>query len=242
MTISSRRAAAPTLRNVIDEYRAEQKDKHVLLVGRDDKTFELLNRLAADSSDADDADKAFRRLSRHHRDVPGISAVHGANVLHWCIMARLSLDKHHGLRAETEKAKHRLAQMVRVDNALAELRKFVAEQNFWPPFGQLSCQHAAMKHGLDLIADRIGECRCYAKETPARVGATRKMHTKEAAENAAIWVLAENVKFTTGKPHHREVAHLARVILETDVDPERVRHAVRKRKPAFLARILRRPR
>ena len=124
--------------------------------------------------------------------------------------------------------------MERLDAAGAELRKFVNEQKYWPPFRHLSAPDiAAMRHGLDLIVARINECRGYAKDTEPRLGATRKAHVKEAAENAAIWFLANNMHYT-GKPHMREVARLAHAILGKEVSLDRVRHAVRQRNRPIL--------
>jgi hypothetical protein len=222
MDISSQRAGAPNLYDTIKQYRREQQDK------LDKRALTLLARLA----DSPDAAKAFKRLKPHHRDVPGVTAVHGSNLLLWCTQAELV---YRAFPQEITKAKERLVQKERLDTAVAELRKFVAAQNAWPPFGKLSPANiATMKHGLDLIVERIDECRHDARDTEPRLGATRKTQVKEAAENAAIWFLANNVQFATGKPHWQEVANLAHVILETDVTAERVRHAVRKRNPPFF--------
>ena len=222
MDISSRRASAPNLYDTIKQYRREQQGK------LDKWSLALLARLA----DSSDAAKAFKRLKQHHRDVPGVTAVHGANLLLWCTQAELLYRR---FPQEITEAKERLVQVDRLDTAVAELRNFVAAQNAWPPFGRLSPANiATMKHSLDLIVDRIDECRRYARDTEPRLGATCKTRVEEAAENAAIWFLAINVQFATGKPHWQEVADLAQVILETDVSAERVRHAVRKRNPPFF--------
>jgi hypothetical protein len=229
MGISSRRAGAPNLYDTIKKYRLEQQGK------LDKWALALLARLAESS----DAAKAFRRLEGHHREVPGVTAVLGGNFLLWCTIAEQMFRR---FPQEITKAKERLVQLERLDTAVAELCKFVAGQNAWPPFGKLSPPSiATIKNGLDLIVARIDECRRYAKDTEPRLGATRKTHVKEAAENAAIWCLANNVKFNTRKPHWQEVANLAQVILETDVAADRVRHAVRKRNPPFFDPI-RRPR
>jgi hypothetical protein len=267
MAISSRRGA-PSLRETIHAYLAEQLGKQVHL---DSSTRELLARLA----DSADAAKAFKRLSEYHRDVPGISAVHGANVLIWCIQAEQVFRR---FQQEITKAEGTLVRAKQLDEALANLRKFVAVHDrpprppcglsaaqrrkfdaevkelikerilFWPPFRHLSpADIAAMRHGLDLIADRIDECRRYAKDTASRLGATRKMHMKEAAEIATIFFLALNVQHTTGikdKPHYEEVADLAQAILgpKAEVSVNRVRAVVRKRSPLFFDRIRRRQR
>lgn len=230
MAISSRRAGAPSLRQVIDSYRVEQKDT------LDIWAHAVLDRLA----DSPDAANAFERLSKHHRDVPGETAVHGANVLLWCTMGEFVFR---GFRQESENAKKTSARVEQLDKAVAALRKFADEQKYWPPFRHPSpADIAAMRHGLDLIADRIDECRRFAKDTPSRIGATRKIHTKKAAENATISFLAMNVQSITGKPHYKEVADLAQAILgpKAHVSDDRVRAAVRKHRPPFLNRLRRR--
>ena len=147
MTSFPRRTEAPSLRDVIDAYRVEQRGE------LDQWALILLARLGASR----DAAEAFKRLKRHHADVPGISSVRGANVLLWCTMAELGFRR---FPHEFKNAQKTLVRIGQFDNALAELHQFIVEQQFLPPFGQLSsARKAAMEHGLNLIGDRIGECR-----------------------------------------------------------------------------------
>ena len=143
MAISSRRAGASSLRDTIEAYCVEQQGK------LDRWARKVLARLA----DSPEAAEAFKRLSKHHSDVGGITAVQGANVLLWCTMAELTFR---GFPREITNAKERLARVERLDKAVVELRKFIDEQKYWPPFRHLpSADIAARRHCLDLIADRI---------------------------------------------------------------------------------------
>jgi hypothetical protein len=69
----------------------------------------------------------------------------------------------------------------------------------------------------------------------AQFGATRKTKIETAPRNAAIWAVAEAVKLCTGKPHYREVADLASVILKTEIDENIVKHAIEGRTKKFKA-------
>jgi hypothetical protein len=87
-----------------------------------------------------------------------------------------------------------------------------------------------MKRGLYLIAGYASAERRIATETQGRLGATRKVHFKRAAENAAIGWLAAEVRRLTGRPHHIAVAQLAGIIVKAEISEDRVVNALRVRK------------
>ncbi len=133
------------------------------------------------------------------------------------------------------------ARLKRLDKAVAELRAFVAEETKRLPPGLdlLSLRFefcddrsvvGEITSGLDLIAEVIERKRQYVNSIPSRLGATRDKRHKEAANSAAIWRVANAVHALLGKPHRKEVAELAQVILATDVSIERVDHVVRVRR------------
>src|SRR5262245_9834053 len=136
-----------------------------------------------------------------------------------------------------------VARMERLANAHAELSNFVDElaesARLWSIFAPFEFAPferkpvAEMKRGLKLIANKIEARRCAVKEVTPQFGLTRKTQSKEAAENAAIWMLAEAVRRTTGKPHVLEVADLAQVLLGKQVSLDRVLHVVRSRRQRY---------
>ena len=66
-----------------------------------------------------------------------------------------------------------------------------------------------------------------AKETPGRIGATRKSQQKKAAENAAIGWLAASIKRITGSAHTLPSCYIAEALLGIKEIPEaRLRGAV----------------
>lgn len=67
----------------------------------------------------------------------------------------------------------------------------------------------------------LAESRCRAaKDTPRRIGATRKSQQKKAAENAAIGWLAASVMKIAGRPWYRQSCLIAEVLLGIEVIPE----------------------
>jgi hypothetical protein len=134
-----------------------------------------------------------------------------------------------------------LAQLERFETAVAELRGFVSWAKKSPPASDLLSVWVAPRNadpddafavatrGLNLIESLIWEHRRIAETSESRFGATRDKHHKEAANNAAIWRLADEVRRATGKAYRREVAELVQIILGVDVSENRVRHAVRTR-------------
>jgi hypothetical protein len=216
MATSSRRADASRLRKAVDAYRAEQQGK------LDKWVNELLARLVNSSGAA----QAFEQLSK----VPAISAVHGVDLLRACIDSGLHFRSFPKQIAEAEDMLERLP---RLDKVVVQLRKFVTGQNIWPTFGQTS-KFPEMLHGLDLIAELIADRLNEYTNFKPLLGTAQKRHTKNAAENAAIRMLAVNVNSLTAKPRLPQVAALATVILQTDVSESRVNHAMRERNPPFF--------
>jgi hypothetical protein len=109
----------------------------------------------------------------------------------------------------------------------------------------------AMKRALDLIARAI-EWRCgIAQANLAHLGVNRKAHTKNAAENAAISILAAGIYDAVrppplpverqGKhvadPNLAEIADLAQVILRTEILTDRVREVRRQRRKEYLKMV-----
>jgi hypothetical protein len=175
---------------------------------------ELLARLAKNS----DVVKAFERLTRSRCDYEYVYL----SISRACVEAeQLTRTFPQQLR----EARQTILQMERLDEAVAELRRFVDE----PP-KQRHERFSAMSHGLDLIADRIEAKRWGAKDALAWIGATRKTQIKEAAELSAIWLLANQVHRATGRAYVAEVADLAGAILRSSVSLERVRHVMRSRR------------
>jgi hypothetical protein len=234
MATSPRPTRASSLHSVIEAYLAEQRDKSVFL---DEATVKLLTRLAG----SDAAAKAFKHFERIHAAVPRISNVLGVNIVHWCIMARLSMDDHRGFRAELAKAEQTTVVTDRVDKHVTELRKVVDPRNI-PRLGKFLSQEAIeeLKGWVASGSDWVAARRREAKDIELRLDASRKRHIDKAAENAAIWALAANITFATGEPHEAQVANLAEVILDKPVSVERVHAVLRSYKPRFAARIRRR--
>ncbi len=218
------------LREAVDAYCAERKGK------LDKEARELLARLV----DSSDAAKAFGRLKLKDRRAE-------ACILTACIeadnIARTFLRR-------IEKQKDLLVRAKRWDEAVAILRNEVADRKeplnldiwslsiFEPP-----ADNAALEHALDLIASSIKWQRGIAEANLAYLGATRNTGIKQAAENAAIWIVAAGVYDAArkppmpGKPHLRQVADLAEVILGTAISVDRVREARRKRSQLYLEMI-----
>ncbi len=185
MAPNSRRAGAPNLRDAIDTYRAD------LNGNLDQPARKLLNRLANNP----DAAKAFERLKLKDRR-------EAAKVLTTCLQAE---DLGRTFSQRITKAKMALIRLERLGKSVTGLRKFVgelvAEHDNNPTFDLLTAKIfeppaniAAMKQGLDLIADRIEAGRRVANEDVLRLGATRKSQIKQAKQNAAVGWLAEGVR------------------------------------------------
>jgi hypothetical protein len=207
-------ASAIKLREVIDEYN--------------DYFGQCALKSAARLSESSDAAEAFERLK--------LKNAGDSFLILAAIIDAEQLFKE--FRQQVTKANSTLARMERLANAHAELRKFVAElaegARLHSLFATIERQDvAAMKRGLKLIANKIEAKQCAVKEITPRLGITRKTQGKEAAENAAIWMLAKAVRSITGKPHVREVADFTQALLRKEVSLDRVRHVVRSRRQQY---------
>jgi hypothetical protein len=242
MTIS-RQSKARSLRDTIKAFRVEQDVKCIPL---DEETLKLLSRLAG----SDAAAKAFEELRSSHAAMLGFSDVHGGNFLSWCIVARQLVDERRGYRAEILSAEKTLSRMKKLakdvallrkfadDQALDELRKFANEENMAELAKFLEVESIEeLKTNLDLVDSRIDWRRREIEDAELRLGASRKKHIPEAAENTAISSLAVSIEIATGKPHERLVADLATVILGREILIDRVHSAVRLYKPRLFKAI-----
>jgi hypothetical protein len=204
-------ASAIKLREVIDAY-----NDHF-----DQRALESLARL----SESSDAVEAFERL-KFKSDGEG-----------YLVLSEYTEGEQlfREFPQRIKKWKATLARMEQLENHLAELRKFVDQLGQGARLQSIfERKHVAeMRRGLKLIANRIEAKRCNVKEVTPQFGLTRKTQSKEAAENAAIWMLAEAIRRTTGKPHVPEVADLAQVLLGNQVSLDRVRHVVRSRRQRY---------
>jgi hypothetical protein len=132
-------------------------------------------------------------------------------------------------------AKVTLYRLDQLRDSLAKLGEFVGELEKRCRVDSLFAaverkRVAEMQRGLKLIAKKIESKRCSVKEVKPQLGITRKTQSKEAAANAAIWLLAAAVRRITGKDHVSVVADLAQVLTGTDVSLDRVKHVVRYRR------------
>jgi hypothetical protein len=206
--------ARTKLRETIDAY------EHLF----DQRALKALSRLAENS----DAAEAFERLKLKNTG-------DGVLMLGGYIEAERLLRE---FPQRVDKWNNTLTRMEQLASHLAELRKFVDEladrARLHSIFATFERQDAAaMKRGLKLIDNKIQARRRSIIEVTPQYGVTRKRQSKEAAENAAIWMLAEGVRRITSKPHMREVADLAEALLGKEVYLNRVRHIVRSRRKRY---------
>jgi hypothetical protein len=142
------------------------------------------------------------------------------------------------------------ARLKRLEKAITDLRLFVEKQVTQPgllipsdvlpiwalrttiSFSDDFDAVAAMMRGLDLIADVLKKRRRIGETAMAELGATRKKHGENAANIAAIKLLADGTRRLAGKPHKRELTEFARVILGTELLDESVAYALRAPKRA----------
>jgi hypothetical protein len=215
MAISTQRAAAARLREAVAAYRVEHKEK------LDQSAIAVLDSLAASPNAA---------------EICGRLNFEEASFLEVCLSVEQVARAFRARILAEEKMPERLN---RLDKAVAELRWFIIEQTTpspdvvlrpWLGFADGVAKVETMTGGLDLIAKLIERRRRAKNEVATKIGATRDKHHKEAANNAAIWHLADAVCRATGKPHRKEVAELTHLILKTNVGVDRVDYVVRTRK------------
>jgi hypothetical protein len=208
--VTRERAGATKLREAIDAY-------DVFKDHCDPAELKSLARLAASR----DAAKVFERLKLKDDDGTLIVGV-------WIEASQLF----HSFSQRIKEANEFFERMGPLDTAVAQLRYFISteikKQSEWRASEQNKV--AAMERGLELIADKIKAKRSSVEEMMVHFGITRKIQSKEAAENAVIWYLAQAVRRITGKPHFAEVTDLAQVLLGIVVSQNRVSHIVRYRR------------
>lgn len=87
------------------------------------------------------------------------------------------------------------------------------------------------RDALDRIELLIDKRQELIADTMLLLGATRKSKTKTAAENSAIGFLTNRIAYLMGKPHAKNVATIARVVLRiSEVTEDRVREAAKMRR------------
>lgn len=243
--MKNKQSGSRSLIDAIDTYRTSQRTPNK-------RALDLLSRLAKST----DASEAFTRLSPKSQRAE-------ANLLAACIDADNLADNFPQL---VQKQKDALSWSKRWHKALAELRSFAAEMSeekeplrlglanldLWSPaIFEPPADNDAVNQALDLIARAIA-WRCgIAQANLAHMGVNRKTHTKEAAENAAIWILAaviydavrtpplpvERQGKGVADPKLKEIADLAQVILGTEISTDRVREIRRERRKQYLKMI-----
>jgi hypothetical protein len=218
------RASISRWRNAIDNYGVKYRRD----IERSER--ELLLRLAGDP----DVSMALERLNikTSEQELSIVAACVAAGKL-----ART-------FRLRIKKEQEMLARLERLRTGVSDLRVFVKEQKrrreFVDGYRAISEEDglrmvrcklpelADMQRGLDLIASLIDGRVDVAKTTELALGATRKKDHQHAADNAAIYQLAQWILRVTGKPHQKEVNELAEAILGGEISEHRVCRAARR--------------
>lgn len=125
-------------------------------------------------------------------------------------------------------------RLEKLGKAVTDLRTFVSEVSD-PPEDSLSAWisiDAADKdkwlQALYEITSLIRTRGRIARETPRRIGATRKLSSKVAQENAGIGWLAASIKRICGRPYDRQTRRLAEVLFGIrEISEDRLRRALR---------------
>ena len=176
-------------------------------------------------------------LARLSKSLTARSAVERLNLDDWrtraliksCITAARLADE---FQERIAQAHNTLYTTPRLREAVFELRRFLKKNKLktW------AVPHLPMmRRGLAALFAGIRAEQCFAREAFAQYGATRKTKAKSAAQDAAIWTLAEAVKLETGKARYGEVADLASAILGKTISEDMVKHAVRLRRKQYNA-------
>jgi hypothetical protein len=217
MGFSSRQARSARLREAINVYRAEQRDRLDTHAGA------LLDRLTAEGGAGD----AFLRLKL--RD-----AQKEANFLSLCILVEQLARRFQTLIKDEHKA---LKRLIKLDKCVTELRSFVWEQAFLPPTYDLLTETAATRlpgidrlailNALDKISALMAARRQIAERATWSLGATRKKHYKSASTIIALRHLVTGVQLLTGRAHHTVIRQLAPLIVGRALLDETVTYALR---------------
>jgi hypothetical protein len=207
-----------SLKSAIDTFRAKVGDN------LDQNANDVLNRLAADGR----AVKAFPTF-----DVDETGA---CNIIGACIEFDLLVKEFpKKLAAEREFLRRREG----LKRSVKDLRDFVSEISRGPSdrldayINYTSDELATMRAGLYFVEDAIRMRNGIAKETPLRLGATRKQKTQAAAVTAALGWLAEGVRSACqGTLVMRAAADLAEAVLggKAEISEDRIKEAERTRK------------
>ncbi len=122
----------------------------------------------------------------------------------------------------------------KMERAVTDLRQFLNEISA-PPEDSLSAwisidaeDKSRCLHALYEIERLIKNRHQIAKETPARIGATRKRSIKNAQENAGIGWLAASIKQIAGRPYGQQTCRLAEALFSvSEISKDRLRRALR---------------
>lgn len=199
---------------------------------------------AAKDSDPDLSDHDNRALGRFSTDHRARKAYEylpdqeAADALVWTYIEALEISK--TFDAEIASSRRLLGtgrQQGELDRLLSGL---VAVEGFFQdllkkPVGWVASQQrvapGALRQlfvSLAFARDLLEQQRRIAKETPKRLGATRKL-SSNAAESAVIGWLAQGVLHQSGKPNREVVRLLAEVVMQREITDHRVRRAERVR-------------
>lgn len=211
---------AEVLKDLASEVRAVRSD-----LTKSDQA--LLDRMLADKRTV----KRFEQLDAH--------GPHCWKILKACLQANELLQDFDDIikrvRAKLGDSK-RSGELEQLQHTVRRLKAFIKAEISTKPTGWLLARTctppesiARMLDGLSLLEGAIQSSTNVAKETRLRIGATRKVKGKAAAETAAIGWLAEGVKSATGKANEEIVVELATLIVGREVSIERVHEAARTR-------------
>jgi len=177
----------------------------------------------------DDAEGVFRRLLKDEPAARSFSDLIkdrniGGPILESCIKA-VQLNKNFNEIIEREQ---RIAANLDASKSHADiLMVFLQEMILSNAPDGLSAHSPSIDRdietarlGLKAIHNIVETRRIMARETPLRLGKTRKSGIENAQDNAAIGWIAGCIKQRTGKPHARKVAAIARAALGIRPGPE----------------------
>jgi hypothetical protein len=206
------------------------------------KTADLLQdikriRQAVESYKCNDADKeALARIARSERALEALAQLRltdgKLNRLIVSFVGALSLKRNFKelLASEIAVQKHtgKLREAVKI------LREFVKEISA-PPTDPLRAwinvsddERRTYLRALYMIDVLIENRDRIARETPNRIGATRKSTINKAGENAAIGWIASSIKRIANKPNYQQARILAEVLLRLpEIDEDRFRKRLR---------------
>lgn len=194
-------------------------------------------RKSVESYECDDTDKkALARIARSGRALEALTQLRltdgQLNRLMFSFVGALSLRRNFKELLASEKAVQKHIGKLR--EAVKILREFVQEISA-PPTDPLRAwinvsddERRTYLRTLYMIDELIGNRDRIARETPNRIGATRKSSINKAGENAAIGWIAASIKRITAKPNYQQACILAEVLLRLgEIDEDRFRKRLR---------------